>query len=87
MTERQAAYYLKLCAKRGIEPDLTMSKAEAIAVIGDMRDEGGYPTRIQVRSVACPVCRAASGTRCVGDDEKPRERNHRRRVDAYRARP
>jgi hypothetical protein len=39
-------------------------------------------TRTQVRAVSCPACAAGEGERCRGVRGRPREANHRERVDA-----
>lgn len=37
------------------------------------------------RSVACPQCHAQAGQQCTGVGAQARDRNHQRRVSAYRA--
>jgi hypothetical protein len=39
-------------------------------------------SRLEVRAVDCPECRAPAGEPCVGPRGKPRESNHRSRLTA-----
>ncbi len=47
-------------------------------------DSGEKVSRVQARAVACPVCGAKPEQRCVGARGRPRESNHKQRIEAAR---
>ena len=48
-------------------------------------DDRTLASRAQVRTVACPSCGSLSGAVCIGARGKPRESNHRERVQLWYA--